>query len=112
MLPDSHFIETLANEHKTVFEKIAEKLKEFFEQIKTYFKDLVYNPSTEANALKENIDGTVKYIDDIVTKFDAAAVDAVENYQEENAVDADNVNDAVYNVSKVDKGSTMKWQKG
>jgi hypothetical protein len=81
ILPDSKFAETLATEHKGLFEKLVEKLKEFVNNIKAYYKKLGPNRSAEANALKETINDTVKYFDEIIEAFDRAAVDAVENYQ-------------------------------
>jgi hypothetical protein len=80
ILPDSQFIETLANKHKTIFTKLLEKLKEFLADIKAYFKTIGDNPSIEANALKEQLDGVVRYVDNIVKMFDEGAA-AVDNYQ-------------------------------
>ena len=81
MLPDSGFIQELAENHKNVFETLLDKLKEFVSQLKEYFNSLAHNPSREANALKEEVDGTLRYLEDIVKMFDKMAVQAVENYQ-------------------------------
>ena len=81
ILPDSHFVETLANKHKNIFEKLLAKLKEFLADIKAYFKAIVHNPSREANALKEQVGDAVHYVERIVDLFDKVAVEAVENYQ-------------------------------
>ena len=81
ILPDSHFVENLANKHKNLFEKILDKLKEFLDNIKAYFNVLDTNSSREANALKEQVGETVHYIESIVKLFDKVAVEAVENYQ-------------------------------
>ena len=81
ILPDSKFVETLATEHKNIFEKLLEKLKEFLADIKAYFNTLGHNRSREANALKEQVGDTVRYVEDIVKLFDKVAVEAVENYQ-------------------------------
>ena len=81
MLPQSSFVQQLAEQHKNVFETLLDKLKEFVSQLKDYFNSLAKNPSREANALKEEIDGSLRYMEDIVKMFDKMAVKAVENYQ-------------------------------
>ena len=81
ILPDSHFVETLANKHKNIFEKLLAMLKDFLADIKAYFKAIVHNPSIEANALKEQVGDAVHYVEKIVQLFDKVAVEAVENYQ-------------------------------
>ena len=81
MLPQASFIQQLAEQHKNVFDTLLAKLKEFVSQLKGYFNSLAKNPSREANALKEEIDGTMRYMEDIVKMFDKIAVKAVENYQ-------------------------------
>ena len=81
MLPQSSFVQQLAEKHKSVFETLLAKLKEFVSQLKDYFNSLAKNPSREANALKEEIDGSLRYMEDIVKMFDKMAVKAVENYQ-------------------------------
>ena len=81
ILPDSHFVENLANKHKNIFQKLLEKLKEFLANIKAYFKSLDTNRSDEANALKEQVGDAVHYVERIVELFDKVAVEAVENYQ-------------------------------
>ncbi len=70
ILPDSHFVENLANKHKNIFQKLLEKLKEFLADIKAYFKSIVYNNSREANALKEQVGEAVHYVEKIVELFD------------------------------------------
>ncbi|MBR6743848.1 MAG: class I SAM-dependent methyltransferase, partial [Clostridia bacterium] len=91
ILPDSQFIETLVNKHKNIFEKLYEMLKEFLADLKAYFKTIVRNPSREAKALKEQIDGAVRYVENIVRMFDEGAAGAVENYQMTVAFDEDTV---------------------
>lgn len=81
ILPDSKFIETLATEHKTIFDKLLEKLKEFVADLKAYFNSIGYNRSKEANALKDQVGETVRYAESIVQMFDKIAAEAVENYQ-------------------------------
>lgn len=87
ILPDANFVQELAENHKTIFQKLLEKLKEFTENLRAYFNSLGSNRSREANALKEQIGDTVKYLDSIVKLFDRVAVQAVENYQKTVAQD-------------------------
>ena len=81
ILHDANFVEDLANNHKTIFEKLLEKLKEFVADLKAYFNSLGNNPAREANALKEQVGESVKYVENIVKLFDKVAQEAVENYQ-------------------------------
>ena len=81
ILPDTNFVQTLAEKNKNVFGKLIEKLKEFIENIKIYFNSIGSNKSREANALKEERDGQLRYLQSIVDTFDKIAVEAVENYQ-------------------------------
>ena len=82
ILPDSNFVQELAENHKTIFQKLLEKLQEFVENLREYFNSIGHNRSREANALKEQVGDTIKYLDSIVDMFDKAAVQAVENYQQ------------------------------
>ena len=81
ILPDSHFVETLANNHKNIFEKLLAKLKEFLVDLKAYFNSIGHNRSREANTLKEQVGEAVHYVENIVKLFDKVAIEAVENYQ-------------------------------
>lgn len=87
MLPDSKFIQDIAEKSPNVFEKLAEKLKEFVNGLKQYFGSPGGNRSREANALKEEINGEIHYPESIVKAFDKAAAAGVENYRSNNAVD-------------------------
>lgn len=87
ILPDSHFIQNLAEKNPNVFKRILAKLKEFLSDIKEYFANLGENRSVEANALKEEINGQMHYIESIVEAFDKVAESAVNNYQSTYAVD-------------------------
>ena len=87
ILPDANFVENLAQNHKNIFEKLLEKLKEFAADLKAYFNSIGKNSSREANALKEQVGEGVKYVDSIVQLFDKVAADAVENYQMTVAID-------------------------
>ena len=81
ILPDTHFVQNLAEKHKSIFQKLMEKLKEFVEGLRSYFNSLGKNRSREANALKEQVGETVRYVENIVKMFDQVATQAVENYQ-------------------------------
>ena len=82
ILPDANFVQELAQKHKNIFAKLLEKLKEFAANLREYFDSIGHNSSKEANALKEQMGETVKYVDSIVQLFDKVAVEAVENYQQ------------------------------
>ena len=81
ILPDANFVEALATNHKNIFEKLLDKLKEFLADLKDYFNTIGHNRSREANALKEQVGEAVHYVDNIVKLFDKVATQAVENYQ-------------------------------
>ena len=97
ILPDANFVEELANNHKTIFAKLLEKLKEFVADLKAYFSSLNQNSSREANALKEQIGESVKYVENIVKLFDKVAVEAVTNYQATVATDIETNTDGGIN---------------
>lgn len=82
ILPDANFVQELAQKHKNIFTKLLEKLKEFVENLRDYYNSIGHNRSREANALKEQVGETVKYLDSVVQLFDNVAVQAVENYQQ------------------------------
>ena len=81
ILPDVNFVQELAQKHKNIFTKLLAKLKEFVENLRDYYNSIGHNTSREANALKEQVGETVKYLDNIVKLFDNVAAQAVENYQ-------------------------------
>ena len=81
ILPDANFVEELATKHKNIFAKLLEMLKEFVADLKAHFASLEKNSPREANALKEQIGDSIKYVESIVKLFDKIAVEAVENYQ-------------------------------
>ena len=87
ILPDSRFVQELAEKHKSIFNKLLDKLKEFAARIKEYFANLGDNPSREARALKEQAGESLRYVENIVKMFDDIAVQAVENYQSNYAVE-------------------------
>lgn len=87
ILPDSRFVQELAENHKSIFNKLLDKLKEFAARVKEYFANLGDNPSREARALKEQAGESLRYVENIVKMFDDIAVQAVENYQSNYAVE-------------------------
>lgn len=87
ILPDSKFVQNMAENHKSLFNKLLEKLKEFAADIRAYFKTIGSNRDAGAKALKEQVGETVKYLDSIIEMFDTAATEAVETFQKAYAVD-------------------------
>lgn len=81
VLPESRFIKSLYEKDATLANKIKDALHKFLARVKAYFNELVSNPSREAQALKVELNGTVKYMEGIVDKWDSMALAAVENYQ-------------------------------
>ena len=81
ILPETRFIQKSVKENRSLFEKLADHLKSFIKNLKSYFNSLGTNPSREAQAVKEQIGNNVKYLDSIVKKFDELALTAVENFQ-------------------------------
>lgn len=64
-----------------MFKQFLNKLKVFVSRIKAHFNAMGRNPSAEAAAIQEQVDGAMRYADGIVELFDKVAVQAVENYQ-------------------------------
>ena len=95
VLPDANFVQDLAENHKTIFQKLLDQLKEFVANLRDYFNSIGHNQSREANALKEQVGDTIKYLDNIVKLFDNVAAQAVENYQKTVATE-ETVNEVKY----------------
>ena len=87
ILPETDFVRTLAERHRTVFDKLLEKLKEFVADMAAHFRNFGTRQTPEARAMKEQIDGALRYTQDIVKMFDEIALEAVESYQRTVAVD-------------------------
>jgi len=81
ILPETSFLQDILNKNRELFEKLRSMFKKYLRGIKAYFAGLADNNDTAAVALKEDIGGTVRYIEDIVKAFDRLAATAVENYQ-------------------------------
>lgn len=99
ILPETSFVETLARKNQNVFQQLLSKLKEFLASLKKHFASMGTG-TKEAKALKKQVGDTVSYMEDIVKKFDAIAVKAVENYQSTVAEDE--------TVSKTEKTAPEK----
>lgn len=85
MLKDSTAIETLARENATLFEKMADWLRDFFDKIREAFAG-VEAVHAEARALMEaDADGVMHYIDGLQALWDKALVDAAHNVQAQEA---------------------------
>lgn len=108
ILPDATFVETLATKHKNIFEALLQKLKEFLADLKAYFNTIGHNPSKEANALKEQVNGAVRYVDSIVKLFDKVALEAVENYQATVATEETDP----YGLTDDEKGAIVAYKSG
>ena len=77
ILPDSSFVQQLAEKHQAGFRKLLQKLKEFVQNLREYFESLGGEIDPAVEGLKEQ----GKYLDSIVKMFDKIAVEAVETYQ-------------------------------
>lgn len=82
ILPESNFVQELAQNHKGIFHKLLAKIKEFVENLRAYYNTIGSTYDRGAIALKEQVGDTVKYLDSIVKMWDQIAVQAVENYQQ------------------------------
>lgn len=118
VLPDSKFAQNIAEQNPGLFKKILEKLKEFLENVKSYFRSLGKNGSRVANAMKEEVNGQIRYIQNIVDVFDKVAEKAVENYQRTFAVndtaeaDAPKITETVQSNTKSIKEVTSNEKNG
>jgi hypothetical protein len=66
ILPDSNFVQELAENHKSIFNKLLEQLKQFIADLKAYFKSINPNKNAATLALQEQVGDTIKYLDSIV----------------------------------------------
>ena len=81
ILPESQFVQTLAQKHKSLFDKLKERLEAFVSELKAHWKKLTGNNSREAVALKRQVGEALSYAEEIVQLFDRVAGEAVEAYQ-------------------------------
>ena len=85
VLPQSTFIETLATQHRNIFDKLYAALKRFMRTIRHRFEQMTSAIPSEAAALKRDVDGAMQYAQHIVDLFDKAALAAVETVQNRGA---------------------------
>ncbi len=83
ILRDSNFVQRLAQENQSVFEKLRARLKEFLEDLRSYFAKLNPNEDIGAKALQQELEGSMRYFDEIVELWDQMAEDAVKRRQSE-----------------------------
>lgn len=76
ILPDSTLVQQLASEHRTIFNKLLEKMREFVARVKQYYRG-ISSTIPEAQMLKEN----GAYMESIVQMWDEIAKGAVTSYQ-------------------------------
>lgn len=82
ILPQTTFIETLASKHQNIFRRLYAALKSFLAKIREAFAQMNQDTTTaEAQALKQSVNGVVRYAQKIVDLFDKAALAAVETVQ-------------------------------
>ena len=77
ILPDSHFMEVLAQENPSLMDRIITALKEFIESIKSHFAEL----TTATTAEREALTGGMNYAQNLVDAYDKAAANAVRRLQ-------------------------------
>ena len=87
ILPDSKFVNNLAQKHQNLFQRLLSELKDFLSDIRDYFSEIGWNSYGGAQALKREADGAVRYVENIVEIFDRAAENAVETFQSAYAVE-------------------------
>ncbi len=80
VLPESRFMEKLLEKDPGLASKIREAFLKFIGRVIEYFKGIKPNDSREAQALKVEMNGTVRYMEGIVKLWDEMALAAVENY--------------------------------
>ena len=81
ILPDSKLVERIAREHESVYKKLLQKLRDFTARLKQYFRDISTLPGREAQALKEQTESGLRYMQSIVELWTNAAEGAVRNYK-------------------------------
>lgn len=101
ILPDADFLSLLAERHKSVFEKLREKFRDFVNRLKAHFKTISGYHTKEAAVIADTVDGTLRYSKELLSLFDSVAAEAVEHYQKTVAVDIES-NDVIVETDKVE----------
>ena len=81
ILEDSDFISRIAQTDKTLFDKLREKIAEFVQKVRDYWKGMVTTNARGAVAVKEQVGENLKYLEKIQKLWDDMAVNAVDSYQ-------------------------------
>lgn len=81
ILENSDFISRIAQTDKTLFDKLREKIAEFVQKVRDYWKGMVTTNARGAVAVKEQVGENLKYLEKIQKLWDDMAVNAVESYQ-------------------------------
>lgn len=81
ILPDSNFAQELAQENMTWVEQIIDMLKKFIADIKAALRGSDLKESAPHVDIRENIGGSLQYLEEIRQMYDKLAAGAVENYQ-------------------------------
>lgn len=81
ILPDSNFAQELAQENMTWVEQIIDMLKKFIADIKAALKGIDPVENAPHVDIRENIGGSLQYLEEIRQMYDKLAAGAVQNYQ-------------------------------
>ncbi len=81
ILRDANFAQDLAVKNGTVFEKIRSELKKLVKRIRSYFSKINPNQDPGAKALQQELEGGMRYLDEIVELYDKVAMEAAERHQ-------------------------------
>ncbi len=81
ILPQSRFLEEIADGSPKLFAVLRDKLKAFLSDIKRHFAAMYENRSQEARALKRVTEDGLAYVEEVVRAFDRLASGAIANYQ-------------------------------
>lgn len=111
ILPESQFVQTLANKHKSLFDKLKERLEAFVSELKAHWKKLTGNNSREAVALKRQVGDALEYAEEIVQMFSRAAGEAVEAYQATVATENVTQEVEIYGIQEAHTGAEAESER-
>ena len=112
ILPQTQFIQKLAEKKPGLFKKLLKRLKAFIQDIKDHFAHMGSTASAEVAAVKKDIDGVIRYTEKIVAAFDRVAVGAVENYQKSTPAQKNTAEGGVqYKLKKYSAKQLDNWSK-
>lgn len=81
ILPETSFMQDLYENHRSLFDDVVARIKEFIDNLKAFFSNVEADKKYEATLLREEVDGTMRYLDNIVKMYEDLAKSGVENYQ-------------------------------